>query len=124
VDYGLGVLFAILQITLMLVFLIWLWIVRAGSAKRGPADAREKLLWLAGIFFTLAVTAEFYHMFASPTKFPVLASFTLACLGVVLALFGKGKGRIVTAIGCCGLALSWLPFILPWCKRLFTASLS
>jgi hypothetical protein len=105
-------------VTLALVFLIWLWAARAVSARRSPPDTREKLLWFAGISFTLAVVAEFYFMFApsspSPhTKFPVLASFALACLGVVLALFGKGKGRIVTAIGCCGLALSWLPFILP-----------
>lgn len=115
---GLIVSVVIIQMALGLFFLLWLWIMRVRAAKRGSSDRREQLLWLAVTSFTLAVAFDFYFMLAGPSpapppKFPVFASFGLACLGILPALLGRGRGRIVTVVACCGLAVSWLPFILP-----------
>ena len=109
--------FVIAQMAFGLLFLIWLWILRVRSAKRTALDGREALLWLAAVSFTLGVAVDFYFMLYTASlgpraKLPAL-SFSLACMGVVLALLGRGKGRILTAIASCGLALSWLPFVLP-----------
>jgi hypothetical protein len=115
---GLMLVFVIVQMMFGLLFLIWLWILRVRSLKATPADKREGLLRAAVICFTLGVAVFFYFLLAPGTsgphsKAPALATFFLGCAGFVLALMGKGKGRIVTAIACCGLAISWLPFILP-----------
>jgi len=112
------VVFVIVQVSLALFFSVWLWIVRIRSAKRSLPDLREQLLWFAVISFTLGVILDFYFMFVHGnvgplSKFSVLASFGLACVGILLALLGRGRGRIVTVVACCGLAVSWLPFILP-----------
>jgi hypothetical protein len=110
--------FVIVQMTLGLFFILWLWTVRVRSAKHTLPDKRERLLWFAVTSFTLGVALDFYFMFAHSSvgplhKLPVFASFGLACLGTLLALLGRGRGRIVTVVASCGLALSWLPFILP-----------
>ncbi len=106
---GLMVSFVIIQMALGSFFLLWLWIVRVRATKRGSSDSREQLLWFAVTSFTLAVAFDFYFMLAHPSfaplpKFPVFASFGLACVGILLALLGKGRGRIVTVVACCGLA--------------------
>lgn len=109
----------IVQMALWLFFLIWLWIVRVRGAKRSVLDKQEWLLWLAAISFTLGVAMGFYFNLAPRdplgphAHLPVYASFCLGCIGVVLALLGKGRGRIVTGIACSGLAILWLPIILP-----------
>jgi hypothetical protein len=115
---GLMVVFVLVQMALGLLFLIWVWILRVRSPRGVTSDKREGLLWLGVISFTLGVPVDFYFMLAHGSsapyaKFTPLTSFSLACIGIVLALLGKGRGRIVTAVACCGLALSWLPFILP-----------
>jgi hypothetical protein len=115
---GLMVVFVLVQTAAGFVFLIWLWILRVRSTRPDAADSRERLLWLGVVCFTLAVGIDFYFMLGhgiTPLvrKLSPPASFALACLGVALSLFGKGKGRIVTAIACCALAISWLPFVLP-----------
>jgi protein-S-isoprenylcysteine O-methyltransferase Ste14 len=109
--------FVIAQMAFGLLFLIWLWILRARVSKRTALDPREALLWLAVVSFTLGVVVDFYFMLAHSSmgpraKLPAV-SFSLGCVGVILALLGRGKGRILTAMASCGLALSWLPFILP-----------
>jgi len=115
---GLIVVFVVIQMALGLLFLIWLWIARVRSPKAAASDTREGLLSLAVISFTLGVAVDFYFMLAHSSsgphpKFTPFVSFSLACIGVGLALLGKGKGRIVTVVACSGLAISWLPFILP-----------
>jgi hypothetical protein len=118
VAAGLILLFVVVQMTLGLFFLLWLWVVLVKSAKNAHPDRREQLLRFAVISFTLAVALNFYFMLAHGSvepshKFAVFASFGLACLGTLLALLGRGRGRIVTVIASCGLAMSWLPFMLP-----------
>jgi uncharacterized membrane-anchored protein len=115
---GLMVVFVVIQMALGLLFLIWLWIIRARSARRAALDRREAFLWLAVVFFTLGVAVDFYFMLAHSSsvahvRFLPFVSFSLACIGFVLALLGRGQGRILTAVASCLLAISWLPFILP-----------
>jgi hypothetical protein len=88
------------------------------SRLRESVDTREKLLWLAAMCVTLAFGAEFLLLFFDVVGFKgfldalTFASFALACSGIVLALLGKGKGRIAITIACCGL-VSWGPFVSP-----------
>ena len=114
---GLMVVFVIIQMAAGLLFLAWLWAVRVRSTKATKSDRRGGLLWLAVICFTLAVGVDFYFMLGHINlrchKLLPVASFSLACMGAALSLFGKGKGRILTTVACCGLAISWLPFLLP-----------
>ena len=116
---GLMLVFVIAQMAFGLLFLVWLWILRARSAKQAISDRREGLLWLALISYTLGVAVDFYFMLAPRdpmgphAKFPVFASFSLGCIGLILAFLGRGKGRALTAIASGCLAISWLPFILP-----------
>lgn len=115
---GLIVIFVVIQMALGAFFVAWLWIGRARSVKEGSGGTRDKLLWLAVISFTLGVIIDFYFMLARGSdvlhgRFSVLTSFILACLAIILALLGKGKGRIVTVVAASALAISWLPFVLP-----------
>ena len=114
---GLMAAFVITQMVLGLFFLIWLWSLRLRYTKAAASDRREALLRLAVISFTLGVAVDFYsmlgHIRPELHKLSPSVSFSLACIGIALSLLGKGKGRIVTAVACCGLAISWLPFILP-----------
>lgn len=106
--------FARVQITFATLFLIWLWIVRARSALRAAQDKGDALLWLALASYTLGAAAVFYFWHAPALHSPlILASFFLGCAGLVLALLGRGKGRLATAVACCGLAVSWLPLFPP-----------
>ena len=115
---GLMVVFVLAQMVLGLVVLTWLWIVISHSLQRGLNGTRGRMLLFAVMALTLGVAVDFYFMFSrnslgAHAKLPEFTSFALACLAVVFALFGKGKGRIITAVASCGLAASWLPFILP-----------
>ncbi len=114
-EASLMLLFMGLQLTLGLAFLIWLWVVRIRNTRRHPASKGERSLFSAVVFFTAAVAGNFYFMFApriTHHKWLAFLIFGLACLSVVFSLFGKGKGRVLTTVAACGLALSWLPFIL------------
>jgi hypothetical protein len=80
---GLIVFFVIIQMTLGLFFILWLWTMRVRSAKRALPDKRERLLLFAVTSFTLGVAFDFYFMFAHSSvgplhKLPVFASFGLA----------------------------------------------
>ena len=115
---GLILIFIVLQMALGIFFIAWLWIARVRSAKKGGEGRRDRLLWAAVISFTVGVFIDFYFMLARGTfvhhgRVSVLTSFSLACLAVVFALLGKGRGRMVTIVASGLLAISWLPFILP-----------
>jgi len=107
------------QIALGLLFSLrlWiLWILRSRTPASAVSADRERLLGLAVIAFTLGLAADFYFMLdhgaRSLSQIEPFVSFSLACAGIALALLGEGRGRIATAVACCGLALAWLPFIL------------
>lgn len=119
-EAGLLFLFVWAQIAFGLFFLTWLWVLRWRSAEWGTSDKQERLLWLAAISYTFGVAVDFYFVFAPRlagpgllARAPGFVSFLLGCVGAILALLGRGKGRVVTGVACCLLAMSWMPFILP-----------
>jgi hypothetical protein len=115
---GLLVVFVMLQMAFGFLFLTWAWILKIRGTRALDSNKREGLLWIAVISLTLAVGAEFYFLLGhniGPHLRDLLlyASFSFACLGAILSLVGKGKGRVIMVIGCCGVAILWLPSILP-----------
>jgi hypothetical protein len=113
---GLLVILLLLQMALGVFFTIWLWILRFWKPVDRTRDKRERLLWIAVIAFTLAVTTDFWDLLAPGKWVPAGSTlpwltFSLAFIGAVFALCGKGRGRIVTTVACFGLAISSL--ILP-----------
>ena len=96
---GLILLFVVVQMTLGLFFLLWLWVVLVKSAKNAHPDRREQLLRFAVISFTLAVALNFYFMLAHGSvepshKFAVFASFGLACLELCWPYWAEGGAEL------------------------------
>jgi hypothetical protein len=115
---GLMVGFVVLQMALGIFFIVWLWTARIRSVKEEVSGLRDKLLWFAVTSLTIGVVIDFYFMLARNSlnqheRLPVLTSFSLACMAVIFALLGKGKGRVVTVVAAGILAITWLPFVLP-----------
>ena len=103
---------------LALVFVVWTWVVSVAWGKDPIAGRRAQLLLIAKAFVTCGVAVGLFSMLA-PTRVnlqirPVaVVSFFVGCAALIVALLGKGNGRIATAIASLELALSCLPFVLP-----------
>lgn len=115
---GLMVVFTLIPILLGLIVVVWLWVTMLSSLRQTPLGIRGRTLTFAKVALTLSVLMDCYFMFGHTSssdyaKLPVFGSLLLAIASAVLALLGEGRGRVLTFAASCGLALSWLPFVLP-----------
>ena len=100
---------------LALAIVALIWIMKALSHMPQTPGKRTRILSIATVLATLGVaiwlSGWFIHI--DQLKLVASASFLMGCAGLVLALLGKGTGRVLTAIASFELALSCLPFVLP-----------
>lgn len=103
---------------LALVFVVWVWVARVVWGKDQIAGRRVQVLLVAKAFVTCGAAIGLLCMLA-PARLNLqigavaVVSLFVGCAALILALLGKGKGRIATAVASLELALSWLPFVLP-----------
>lgn len=107
--------FTVAQVIVELLFVVWIWIRRSLRETGAAPTKREQLLWLAAVSFTIGVAIHLYYGFAhgieaSYKGFLIWAGISFSCVGFVLALVGRGNGRIVTTIASLELAACWLMF--------------
>ena len=92
--------FVIAQMAFGLLFLVWLWILKARSARQAIPGRREGLLWLALISYTLGVAVDLYFMLAPRdrmgyhAKILVFASFLWAAQGLFWRYSEEEKGEL------------------------------
>ncbi len=103
---------------LALLLVIWAWAERGRSGGLKGTGIRKNLLIIAMALATLGVTVGLL-LFLLPAKVvPEIRIVAVCCFlvgftALILALLGKGKGRLLAALASFLLALSWLPFVLP-----------
>jgi hypothetical protein len=101
------------QLVIEILFLVWTWtrIVRNGAVI--SPTIRDRCLSFAVACFTVAVAIHLYRGFghgieATRRTLLLFVAFSLSSMGFVLALVGRGKGRIVTAVASLELSASLL----------------
>jgi len=102
------------QFAIELLFLTLVWLARMVRRRSEASHTRrDKLLWLSAVSYTLGVALHLYFNLGHGIEMPHrtilrLGSLSLSVIALVLALFGRGQGRIVTSVASLELAASCL----------------
>jgi|HubBroStandDraft_5_1064220.scaffolds.fasta_scaffold76265_1 hypothetical protein len=90
---------------------------RLRSSALSASGWRAKTAWIALAMFALSIVADAWFLFAPNKSFELVhqtavLGLSALCGAFVLALIGRGPGRIAIPIMSALFALPWLPFIL------------
>lgn len=115
-EEAIGILIFVLSAQLALGVIVLVWVL-ARKLQTRNADRRTRYIWASLGMLALATACDGWFLLGpnlSRAFGRELASFSLGCLGVVfvLALAGKGPGRVFLAVASVFLSIGWLPFIL------------
>jgi hypothetical protein len=103
----------VVQLVVNALFLLWIGVIRFRNLSVTRIDYRRRFLLFAAIFFASSVVVQLYYDHArelDSTLRPAIVTVGI-CISLVaglLAVIGKGKGRIVTIIASAWLAFSWV----------------